>query len=616
MRNSNLKVIVKGAQRSEKEPLNSIDPDTLNVTWEENSSWSLNFTARNDGSLAYQLLISESSLFFDGQEYIIKSAAPDYVAGQEVKEIVAPHVYTEVNRIRIYQNYIDQNDPSKNNETDVKVAPDYRDSSGSDQSKESTSTSTKNGDTTTTTTVTKTDESTKQENQVSYSLDEVLKKYLDGNQIGMTWEVNGNFDKKLIEEITAGTGADMLSTISEHWPNAILYPDNRKLRFFDRNNFEKDHGNRLDYLYNTTEFKLTYDSTSITNEVMCIGARYSLETSTSTATIKTSSSAGGGWGWPFPSVGEGSFMQVQRFGYDGGYRTNSFHDGLDFGSVDHPGSEVHAIHGGTVTNKAWASDGIGYYVVTHSDDGYYVEYQEAFSSMSKIIVNVGDTVKTGQVIGYRDTDHLHVGVTKSPLPGAFSHAFSNDGTWLDPQALIKNGASDSGKTETETSTTSTTDEYFYFRPFLATIDDSIKKYGHHPAEPIEDARFKNRDAMQQYALSKLQPEPALTVEATTYSNFKPIPGDKVHILIKDAELSTNLAVVGYTWYPFSETQYTAVTLNTNSQNILDYQNSQQHLIEQSVEQISSKATQTVIDTGKSVWTEEEVNTFGANLKLH
>ncbi len=27
---------------------------------------------------------------------------------------------------------------------------------------------------------------------------------------------------------------------------------------------------------------------------------------------------------------------------------HDFHDGLDFGSVDHPGSEIHAVHGGKV----------------------------------------------------------------------------------------------------------------------------------------------------------------------------------------------------------------------------------------------------------------------------
>lgn len=154
-----------------------------------------------------------------------------------------------------------------------------------------------------------------------------------------------------------------------------------------------------------------------------------------------------GWGWPFPSVGEGSFSQAQRFGYDGGYRTNSFHDGLDFGSVDHPGSEVHAIHGGTVVFKGYMG-GLGNYVVTHSTDGFNIVYQEAFSSAGQIRVNIGDKVKTGDVIGWRNTDHLHVGVTKVDFYDAVKKSFTNDGTWLDPQALIKNGG-DGSQSEDE-----------------------------------------------------------------------------------------------------------------------------------------------------------------------
>lgn len=154
-----------------------------------------------------------------------------------------------------------------------------------------------------------------------------------------------------------------------------------------------------------------------------------------------------GWGWPFPDVGEGSFSQAQRFGYDGGYRTNSFHDGLDFGSVDHQGSEVHAIHGGTVVFKGYMG-GLGNYVVTHSTDGFNIVYQEAFSSAGQIRVNIGDKVKTGDVIGWRNTDHLHVGVTKADFYEAVKKSFTNDGTWLDPQALIKNGG-DGSQSEDE-----------------------------------------------------------------------------------------------------------------------------------------------------------------------
>lgn len=149
-----------------------------------------------------------------------------------------------------------------------------------------------------------------------------------------------------------------------------------------------------------------------------------------------SNAAGGTWGWPFPDVGEGHFSQVQSFGNDGGYRQNSYHDGVDFGSVDHPGREVHCIHGGTVTIKS-AMGGLGNFVVIHTPEGFNIVYQEAFSSPSNIIVSVGQKVKTGDVIGYRDTDHIHIGVTKQDFYQAVRNSFSPAGGWLDPVKLIK-----------------------------------------------------------------------------------------------------------------------------------------------------------------------------------
>lgn len=151
-----------------------------------------------------------------------------------------------------------------------------------------------------------------------------------------------------------------------------------------------------------------------------------------------SNATGGTWGWPFPNVGEGHFSQVQSFGDDGGYRQNSYHDGVDFGSVDHPGREVHCIHGGTVTIKS-SMGGLGNFVVIHTPEGFNIVYQEAFSSPSNIIVSVGQKVKTGDVIGYRDTDHVHIGVTKQDFYQAVRNSFSPAGGWVDPVKLIKEG---------------------------------------------------------------------------------------------------------------------------------------------------------------------------------
>ncbi|WP_314068562.1 M23 family metallopeptidase [uncultured Vagococcus sp.] len=151
-----------------------------------------------------------------------------------------------------------------------------------------------------------------------------------------------------------------------------------------------------------------------------------------------------GWGWPFPKVGEGSFSGGQLFGKNPGgeFRPNGFHNGLDFGSVDHPGSEICAIHDGTVVFAGWAPSGyeaLGTVVATKSDDGYYVVYQEFGTSTANIRVSVGQKVTLGQVVATRNTSHLHLGVTKTEWLKAQSSAFSNNGVWLDPRDIIKKG---------------------------------------------------------------------------------------------------------------------------------------------------------------------------------
>lgn len=601
------KILVQGVNRAEKEPLNLFDPKSLQIQWEVNQTWSLQLTAYNDGSLAYQMLESEASIFLDNQEYIIKQVADDSSSGLDSVQVTATHVYFEVQKIRKYKDYIDPIDKDK--QTDVKVLKtDSTKSDDSDNAK--TDTNEKTEGNTTTKITTKTTDETQQDNQnqVTYSIQDVLDHWLKDNNLGFTYEVIGSFEKKELEELKDGTGADMLSKISDTWNNAIIYPDNRKIMVYSADKFNLNRGNRIDYLNNASEINFSTDSTSLTNMVYCIGGKYSVETTTETTTTTTTTTSGG-WGWPFPDVGEGNFMQVQRFGNDGGFRQNGFHDGLDFGSVDHPGRDVHAIHGGKVTIKSYMG-GLGNYVVI-SGGGYNVVYQEAFSSASNIIVNVGDTVKVGDVIGYRDTDHLHVGVTKADFNVAVGKSFTNDGTWLDPLELIKNGPSDTDtETSSETNSNSNTQEYYYFAPFMYRDEESIKKYGEHPAEPIEDGRFKDKNAMIEYVRTKLQPEPSLSIDVTTTTDIKPIAGDVVHVMVKSQNISTNFTLTGFTWYPYSYTvdNPTSITLNSNVQNILDYQNSRQRQFSKAISKLKSSTNEIVNNVNN-------FNEYGGNQQL-
>ena len=146
------------------------------------------------------------------------------------------------------------------------------------------------------------------------------------------------------------------------------------------------------------------------------------------------------WAWPFPSVGEGHFMGAQLFGVNAGgeFRQNGFHDGLDFGAYDHPGTQVHAIHSGTIVGVGYTA-GLDWYVLEDTGE-YLVVYQEAFSSRGNITVTPGQKIEVGDVIGNRDTSHVHIGITREHnFNRALAKSFTNDGTWLNPLEIIRNG---------------------------------------------------------------------------------------------------------------------------------------------------------------------------------
>lgn len=572
------KVKVRGQGRTEIEPLNCIDPDTFYIDWEVNSTWSIQFTAYDDGSFAYSMLDAQASLFFGGQEYIIKQAEPDANGGVNTIDIVATHIYFEISRIRKYKTYVDPADADK--QTDVKVfgstqKDDDSDSSGNDSGDDDqdnpnvqkTVTSKTEGNTTTKTTVTKTDETnddSEDEDQVDYHIEDVLKYWIDGNNLGFSYQVIGTFPTVRLEKLSDGSGTDMLGKITESWPDAIIYPDNKNIRVYEQKEFYKDYGNRLDYEYNTSEFKWSYDSTSLTNEVLCIGGKYSIETEMDTSTSGDDTHGSGGAGADKVVNDAKQYLGVPYvWGGAGGARGGNPRNGMDCSSF---------------VSQVYKDMGINIPAYTVSMEPYGHE-------ISRSQVQTGDMGFYGSHGG---SYHICMALNNStmiyePAPGQSCKTQSIDSyppTWWernDQMASIVAGDSAGGGDTTSESSSSTSSEYYYFAPFMYRDEESIKKYGEYPAEPIEDGRFKDKNAMIEYVKTKLQPDPALSLEVTLTTSFKPVAGDMIHIMVKEQDIKTNLAVVGFNWYPFSSSSSnpTSVTLNTSSQNILDYQHSRQ-----------------------------------------
>lgn len=366
--------------------------------------------------------------------------------------------------------------------------------------------------------------------------------------------LHDNFDNYAFSEGFGGGYADdlLMQNLASDF-GFEFYFDNYTIHI------QKKLGTKESFLFidNANVSKISYneDYSTITTYIKGQAKPIVQETSDETS---SGSSSGGSWGWPFPSVGEGSFMQAQRFGYDGGFRPNSFHDGLDFGSVDHPGSEVHAVHGGKVAIKSYMG-GLGNYVVI-SGGGYNVVYQEAFSSMSNIRVNVGDVVKTGDIIGYRNTDHLHIGITKVDFNTAVGKSFTNDGTWLNPQEIIRNGIANNNSESSVDQPTETVEEdkpteYEIHSEYLSPLVEKA----HWPkveAEPITDDNITDENTLTNKLKASIHDYP--DIEYTLdYANFK-YNSVKFNNDIKVGNygwlrdrfgIDVEVRINSYTWYP-------------------------------------------------------------------
>lgn len=208
------KILVKGLNSTNQEPLNYYPDGSFVVSWEKNSTWQVQLTAINDGSLAYQMLEPEATIVWKGQQFVIKQCVDDHQNRIATKQIVATHIYSEIQRVR---------------QSAVKAGT------------------------------------------LIYTVNDVLAFGLNGNELGFTWQVIGNFDKHQITDLGNCSGKDILAKITEAWPDAVIYPDNKLIKVYQQNAFTTNNSNRIDYLNNASEIKLTYDSTGIVNKVRALG---------------------------------------------------------------------------------------------------------------------------------------------------------------------------------------------------------------------------------------------------------------------------------------------------------------------------------------------------------
>lgn len=539
--------------------LQSAVPDSIYIQWEVNNTYSAQFTAYDDGSEAYNMLEIQNMVEISDQWFVIKQIEPDHSGGLTTVQVSLSHISNELSRWRTYNNISSPIDWGDNDH--------YGDSS--EPSLEVPS-----------------DNSDDQAQQVSPQ--DILDGVLKGNGWGITYQVIGQFQEANVQDPYAtGSFKDCLDRIKEAWPDCVIYPDNLNIRVYSHDEFYKNRGNRIDYIHDTAEIQLTYDSTNMVNGARLVGASYSQDTSVDT-------------GLPNANAGKGAQAVIDDakkyvgvpyvYGGAGGARGGNPFSGMDCSSFV---SQVYKDFGINVPAYTVSLEGCGQDISNPQtgDMGFYGSHGASYH----VTLALNSTT-----------------MEYEPQPGEVCKITPI--SYYPPSWWERNDqmAAVVGSTDSNDSDNTTTDskEMYYFAPFWYQDDASVKRWGLFAGDDITSDNIQSKDDMKKYAETQFKPNPDIEIDATLDSNQKPIPGDMVRVEVRPASFVTTVAVVGYQWYLWSKTNQTTITLNSNGKNILDYDNSQQNKLQNIRDSLKKiETTPTNINSSHETWTESEVKQY-------
>lgn len=569
MRDYTNKIVVQDhLNKDHKANLRSFLPDTYYWTAEVNGDFTMQFTAYDDGSEAYSLLITQNIIYDRGQAFVIKQVSDVKSGGATALQVSCSQVMSELSRWRIHDGNTADNGQEQHN-TGAIVAPKGPQLDAN--------------------------------NMATVTPDGILQYYIgDANGVnapGFTWKVIGNFSQQpvLFDATDLKSG---ISKITATWTDAVIYPNGYEIDVYDHDSFYKYRGHRIDYLHDTSQIQLDTDSTVIKNQFRVVGATYS-NSGTGTADTGLPNGAIG----PNAKGAQAVIADAKKYlgvpyvwGGAGGARGGNPFSGMDCSSFV---SQVYKDFGISIPAYTVAMEPYGHEVgrsqVQTGDMGFYGSHGGSFHICMAIDNNT---------------------MIYEPAPGQSCKTQSIDSyppTWWERNdqmaKIVSSGGGLTGGddgTDADTETYNDQQDQYYFQPFLAKDEDSIKRWGLFDGGDLTNDQLTDPTAAEEYAKKQFVPNPALSVQITKTSNDQPVLGDIVRFEIKTNGYVEQLPTVGYTWYPYSKASQTTVNLNSNPKSMLDYDASFN-------DGISKQAT--IFNSwGNQTWTRNEVRTFGENIE--
>lgn len=211
-------LIIRNYEKTKEEILVGFDKDSFYENWQKNETWEIAFTATNSSvqKEVFDLIEYESSVFFDGQEFIIKEMNRNAVGQLVIKQVVATHIY-----------YTIQDGYQYNTLTGTR------------------------------------------------SVSQLLTHIFSAGNRGFTWEVIDPNKKFLtVEQENFGNG-NYLKLINEILSdyNAIVIPNNKHLTFYPASEYGQKTEEQIRYKYNTDEVSFEIDTYSLKTQIRGFGKK-------------------------------------------------------------------------------------------------------------------------------------------------------------------------------------------------------------------------------------------------------------------------------------------------------------------------------------------------------
>ncbi|MBG8349297.1 phage tail protein [Enterococcus faecium] len=211
-------IFIQDYEKTKKEILTDYDKSTFTENWQENETWEISFTIVKTkfNELAFDLVDYENSVFFNGQEFIVKQMGVSAEGAAITKTVTATHIYYTMQ----------------------------------DGFQYDTITGTR-------------------------SINQLLAHVFKPDNRGFTWNVV-DLNKKFlpVEQENFGNG-NYLKLVEEILKDydGIVIPDNKNLTFFPRSEYGKKTEEQIRYKYNTDSVKFDIDTFNLKTQIKGFGKK-------------------------------------------------------------------------------------------------------------------------------------------------------------------------------------------------------------------------------------------------------------------------------------------------------------------------------------------------------